>query len=469
MNSNYLHYYDPLYEVLLFGDIPKQGSVRSIFRAGASQIELKKSILPFIRCPEVSRLNWLNQAGLLHLIFPSGTHSRFAHSLGSLHLGSIALNSVTVTIKNGSRSETNTLFSHLRDLDWLEEFVVALFLHDLGHYPFSHTLEKNLGLRNILNGDFVSHEEVACQLILGEGTIFEAYKKLFESKKEFLAATIFSKYSSFNRNIICYLISSNKKYLECETFDSIKQALINIMHDLISGHYDLDRIDHYRRDSFFTGLGHTFKPYVLLNGLHFIIKEGDSKPIELHNKDSEGQISTLLFIRDQLHEYCFGDLRNISLGAMLNTALTLHLESIDKNNRYEKALSILTITDEDLINLLMQSANSKSREIINDIRAAHPYPCIASFSNDQNGKESKEIIGDICNKNKSIVIGFSKYFDKKIKPWLIDSSSVRDRSKGYVFSKDMEHAEIFEILSKANVVGVGSPTQEEQDSFFAVA
>ena len=182
MNSNYLHYYDPLYEVLLFGDIPKQESVRSMFRAGAGQIELKKSILPFIRCPEVSRLNWLNQAGLLHLIFPSGTHSRFAHSLGSLHLGSIALNAVTVTVKDGSGSETNTLFSHLKDIGWLEEFIIALFLHDLGHYPFSHTLEKNLGLRNILNDDLVSHEDVACQLILGEGKVFESYKRTFAKK-----------------------------------------------------------------------------------------------------------------------------------------------------------------------------------------------------------------------------------------------------------------------------------------------
>jgi len=449
-----LHFYDPLYEILLFGDMPSMpGGLRSRIRAGSDQIELKKHIMPFIRCPEVARLHWLNQAGFIHLVYPSGSHSRFAHALGTLHLGSIALHSISITHKNITRN----LNGWLKISDWIEEFIIALFLHDLGHYPFSHTLENNYGLKKILGNEFVKHEEAACQLIKGEGIIYEAYKKRYKDEQEQLVSSIFKELSGYQKEIVCHLISGEK-----HSRSANHNWLLEMIHDLVSGTYDLDRIDHYRRDSFFTGLGHTFKPYVLLYGLHYKFNSASNRIEEYPDKDAESQISTLLFIRDQLHKYCFGNILNISFNAMLNNALSLHLIGLLKRGAREKALSILTMTDGELLAYLLE--DRRSYEIIKDLRSARAYPCIATFPKEGN-LDSSEILEKVFEQDNSIILGFSKYFDTPEKPWLGKTDKVPDTGKGYVFSKNQNSDKIIKKLAKIGINGLAFPTKDEINSF----
>lgn len=461
MRDKFVHFYDPLYEVLFFGDLFGAKSLYAVFRAGSGQVTLQKSILPLIRCPEVLRLHWLSQAGFIPLVFPSGTHSRFSHALGTLHLGSIALNSVTLNFKD--TNETKVLFDILRLKEWLEEFIVAAFLHDLGHYPFSHTLENNLGLHSILGNDFVSHEEAACQLIQGRGPIFEAHKNRYQGYSQCMASEILSGNGSYKKDIICYLISGDyDKYLKNQSLSERDQFILKVMHELISGTYDLDRIDHYRRDSFFTGLGHTFKPYVLLHGLHYTYEQGDSIPKEKPSREAEGQIHTLLFIRDQLHEHCFGNLRNISFGAMLNHALTSHLESISQKPK-EEGLSILSMTDGELLHHLQRSESKICKEIVRDILMARPYPCIATFPK-QADFSSRQIREKVKEKDDRIVLGFSKYYDKSDKPWLIQRD-IPDAGKGYAFSLSRTSGEVTQILRDLKIYGVSDPDKKEHSQF----
>jgi HD superfamily phosphohydrolase len=451
-----LHFYDPLYEILFFGDIsPVPVGLRQKFRmqAGAGQLQLKKYILPFITCPEVARLKWLNQAGFVNLVYPSGSHSRFAHALGTLHLGSIALNSVSIAINN----EKKSLLDWLSSKGWVEEFIIALFLHDLGHYPYSHTLENNLGLKRILKDDFVAHEEVACQLIIGKGSVYDAYKKAYKGEEKRLVASVFKENKGFKKNIVCYLISGDKKYLNFRIGQS-DGWLLDIMHDLVSGTFDLDRIDHYRRDSFFTGLGHSFKPYVLLYGLHYVCDNNHPTPMEQPTKEAESQISALLFIRDQLHKYCFGNLLNISYGAMLNHALTLLMNS---GNVYaEEARIMLTMTDADLLSYLMSGSVPLCSQIVRDIRLARPYPCVATFPKKDNTSRD-EIIKKVLALEPSVVLGFSKYYDRQEKPWLGKNNEVPDSGKGYAFAVNIKSEDAVKILRRAGVKGVADPTPDE--------
>jgi len=78
-----------------------------------------------IDSPWFQRLRRIRQLGVAHMVFPGAEHTRFAHSIGVLHLAD----------KVGEK-----LNGHVNEQQ-LHELRAAALLHDIGHFPFSHTLE----------------------------------------------------------------------------------------------------------------------------------------------------------------------------------------------------------------------------------------------------------------------------------------------------------------------------------------
>ena len=157
----------------------------------------KDLILSLIETPEVQRLRRIRQMGLGNLVFPGGEHTRFSHALGAMALMQDALN---VLWEKGTPIST-------------EEYTAALaaaLLHDVGHGPFSHTLE------HVLITDF-EHEDMSRVLI----------KKL---NKDF----------------------NGKLDLVLEIFENTYER--PFFNKLVASQLDMDRLDYLRRDSFFTGV-----------------------------------------------------------------------------------------------------------------------------------------------------------------------------------------------------------------------
>ena len=76
---------------------------------------------------------------LTSLVFPGAEHSRFTHSLGATH--------VMVRLLGRMRSMQAALPPEQRIDDAAEsEVIAAVLLHDLGHGPFSHSMEEIIGL-----------------------------------------------------------------------------------------------------------------------------------------------------------------------------------------------------------------------------------------------------------------------------------------------------------------------------------
>lgn len=162
----------------------------------------------FIRFPEpellrvidhrwFQRLRRVKQMGLADFVYPGAVHTRFAHSLGACHLAGKAMDEL-----NAKGIETRR-----------EEYVatrLAALLHDVGHGPYSHSLEQSL----VGN---VSHEFLS-RLIM---------KRMNEEMDGMLERTI----DIFNR-------SYPAQYL----------------HQLVSSQLDVDRMDYLNRDSFYTGV-----------------------------------------------------------------------------------------------------------------------------------------------------------------------------------------------------------------------
>lgn len=154
-------------------------------------------IFDIIEHPYFQRLRRIKQLGLSDYVYPGAIHTRFHHALGAFHLMRKALS--ILKLKGNKISEEEELAAE-----------IAILLHDIGHGPFSHTLEKSL----IAN---VHHEDLSKIYM----------KKLNEHFK-------------------------GKLSLAIEIFEGSYKK--KFLHQLVSSQLDVDRLDYLTRDSFFTGV-----------------------------------------------------------------------------------------------------------------------------------------------------------------------------------------------------------------------
>ena len=177
-------------------------------------VNLPEPVLSIIDTEDFQRLRNITQLGYVHLVYPGARHSRFEHSIGVYHLAKQFLSRLLM-------SDPPLI---LNDED-IRVFVAATLLHDIGHYPFSHTLEELVPF-------FVLHEERARQIILDrEGPIYSILQQQFHVEPIRVA------------NVIDY---KNPK-LPIPENDLL---LANIL----SGTLDPDKIDYLLRDSLFCGV-----------------------------------------------------------------------------------------------------------------------------------------------------------------------------------------------------------------------
>ncbi len=143
------------------------------------------------------RLRRIKQLGLTDYVYPGAVHTRFQHTLGAVHL----LNSAISTLKSKGINITK---------EEEDAVTLAILLHDIGHGPFSHTLE------NVIIENY-SHEDLSLLYM-------EALNKEFSGKLDLTLKIFRNEY--------------HKKFL----------------HQLVSSQLDVDRMDYLRRDSFYSGV-----------------------------------------------------------------------------------------------------------------------------------------------------------------------------------------------------------------------
>lgn len=164
--------------------------IRDSVHGNLPMTEFERELIDY---PQIQRLRRLKQLGFISLIYPGANHSRFEHSIGTMHLAS-------------------QLADHL-DLNQEDKELVRVsgLLHDAGHGPFSHVSEAVLE---------VPHEEITSYVIKNT----EISDKLNEK---------------FNLNDITDIIHGKGKF-----------------GPIISGELDVDRMDYLIRDSHYTGVAY---------------------------------------------------------------------------------------------------------------------------------------------------------------------------------------------------------------------
>ncbi|GIO45176.1 HD domain-containing protein [Paenibacillus apis] len=160
-------------------------------------------IWSLINTHEFQRLRRIRQLGTSYLTFHGAEHSRFSHSLGVYEI-------TRRIISQFERAEYP---------DWPEEermvALCAALLHDLGHGPFSHSIEHAFQM---------NHEDWTCKIVLGDTEVAAVLRRLGEDFPGKVASVIQKTYE--------------------------KAIVVN----LVSSPLDADRMDYLLRDAYFTGV-----------------------------------------------------------------------------------------------------------------------------------------------------------------------------------------------------------------------
>ena len=181
--------------------------------------------------PFVQRLRRIRQLGFSHYPFPGATHTRFAHSVGVMHLGGLAFDSVFRDRPFSTPKREQQLRYCLR---------MAALLHDIGHGPYSHAAEFAMPMvEAVLPIEQMtrraSHEDYTVAILL------------YSSVKDRIARNF-----SFSARHVAALIDSGIE-IDDDFFMEDGFDLRCVLSQLISSNLDVDRLDYLVRDSFFTG------------------------------------------------------------------------------------------------------------------------------------------------------------------------------------------------------------------------
>jgi len=126
------------------------GSVRI---PALGNVPLNRRVEALVDHPAFQRLRTIRQLGPTHLVYPGAVHTRFEHSLG---VYGCVLSYLKSLLRNPNFANS------VRERDLLCVLAAGL-IHDVGHYPFAHSLEA----LHLKGRDTPRHEDVGGEIIRG--------------------------------------------------------------------------------------------------------------------------------------------------------------------------------------------------------------------------------------------------------------------------------------------------------------
>jgi HD superfamily phosphohydrolase len=173
-------------------------------------IYLSEPLLAVTNSLPFQKLAGIRQLGPTYLVYPGATHTRFSHSLGVFNLSK---RMITQLVKK-DRGGTHTLGG-------VKAFLCAALLHDLGHYPFAHSL-KDLAVK--------PHEQLTGEAVLGKKEITRIIEQELRVPAAWVAAIV------------------------DQGLPWRGPIAVPVYRNLLSGVLDPDKLDYLNRDAYFCGV-----------------------------------------------------------------------------------------------------------------------------------------------------------------------------------------------------------------------
>ena len=289
---------DPIHKFIRFTDLEKKIIDSSVFQ----------------------RLRRIKQLAGAHLVYPSAQHSRFEHSLGTMHVAGLA---------------GDHLFSlGVIDKESIQELRVASLLHDIGHGPFSHLFEEALKVTGNKN-----HETLGADII---------------RKTEL--------------NDILSAFGYSSKTISEISFGNSK---VKFKNEIISGSLSADLMDYLPRDGFFTGVEYGKVDYNrIINS--FRVTDNQSLALDISSFYS---FESMIISRFEMFRavYFHKTVRSAEvmlLHSILLSSQELNLAGLSLND-------YLKLTDDSILWMMSSTQNNKiAREMISNYLGRKLLKCV---------------------------------------------------------------------------------------------
>lgn len=204
-------------------DLAGERSTSSIRIPELRNIPLYAPLQAIVDHPAFQRLRQIKQLGPTHLVYPGAVHTRFEHSLG---VYGCALWFIRGLLRHAYIQQS------LSQED-LQCVLAAALLHDLGHYPFAHSLEA----LHIKGQDTPKHEDVGALIIFGQIPPFD--------KSPTIAQLLEHQWKIPPQRVIALCTGD----LGADPAPKDK-----LLRSIISGAIDADKMDYLERDSHHMGV-----------------------------------------------------------------------------------------------------------------------------------------------------------------------------------------------------------------------
>lgn len=250
-------------------------------------IEMPEICAAFMDVPEFQRLRRIKQLGSASRVYPSATHTRFEHCIGTMHLA-------------GQFATHLNIDGRPRELIQL-----AGLYHDVGHLPYSHLFDRVLGTiyaRNKLNeirensndhnenkdrdkdkkhkSDKTSKPKIKLPPLHHEDRSLEIFTSvarrlnlLTSAEEQFVRACIVGSYNTIDP----------QKY----------------MYQIVSSSIDVDKLDYLRRDAYHCGMPIIQSDYIIL------CARIDQSGNIAFRENAKGDIINMFDTRQRMHELVY--------------------------------------------------------------------------------------------------------------------------------------------------------------------
>jgi HD superfamily phosphohydrolase len=178
-------------------------------------IAVSRPLLRLVELPAFQKMGGIKQLGPTYLVYPGATHTRLNHSLGVMHL---ARRTIQHLLVNDATAPAGAL--PRITLVGVKAFLCAALLHDLGHYPYAHSLKEL---------EVATHESLTAARIR-EPDFSRVIREELGTDPDLVAA----------------IVDPHLPYGGAEE--------VRFYRNLLSGVLDPDKLDYLNRDAYFCGV-----------------------------------------------------------------------------------------------------------------------------------------------------------------------------------------------------------------------